>query len=84
MPEEKIGIVTGYFSKIGVAVIKITSGSLKIGDEIHIKGHTTDFSQRVESMQISNQPVNEVKVDDEFGLKVNDRVRRNDEVFKVT
>jgi len=83
MPEEKIGIVTRYFSKIGVGIVELTSGALKIGDEIHFKGHTTDFTQKVESMEVENQSIKEAKKGDEFGLKVDEKVRINDNVFKI-
>lgn len=82
--EEKIlvGKVTHYFTKIGVAVIKLTD-TLKIGDEISIEGHTTNFRQKVESMQINKVPVREAKAGDEIGLKVVERARPNDNVYKI-
>ena len=83
MPEEEVGKVVGYFSKIGVAAIDITQGSLKVGDKIHIKGHTTDFEQVVESIQIEHQNVQEAKPGDSIGIKVKDRVRDHDMVYKV-
>ena len=57
MAEQKIGIVIHYWSQIGVAGLKITDGELKVGDTIHIRGHTSDFTQSVESIQMENQPV---------------------------
>lgn len=83
MPEEEVGKVVGYFSKIGVAAIDITQGSLKVGDKIHIKGHTTDFEQVVDSIQIEHQNVQEAKPGDSIGIKVKDRVRDHDMVYKV-
>lgn len=83
MPEEKIGRVTDYFAKIGVAAVEITSGVLRIGDTIHIKGHTTDFQQVVDSMQIEKQPVQEAGPGQLVGIKVRDRVRDHDVVYKV-
>jgi len=83
MVEEKIGIVEHFFTKIGVAAIRITDGELKIGDTIHIVGATTDFKQKVESMQINKQPVDVAKPGDEIGIKVIDRVREHDVVYKV-
>ncbi|HHF55337.1 MAG TPA: translation elongation factor-like protein [Thermoplasmatales archaeon] len=80
---EEIGYVEHYFSKIGVAAIKITNGNLKIGDKIHIKGATTDFEQTVESMEINRQKIEEAKPGDEVGIKVIDRVREGDKVYKV-
>ncbi len=79
---EEIGVVTHFFSKIGVAAIKLT-GSLKIGDKIRIKGATTDFEQTVESMEINRQKIEEAKAGDEIGIKVIDRVREGDKVYKV-
>jgi len=80
---EEIGYVEHYFSKIGVAAIKITNGNLKIGDKIHIKGATTDFEQTVESMEINRQKIEEAKPGDEVGIKVINRVREGDKVYKV-
>ena len=83
MVEEKIGVVEHFFTKISVAAIKITDGELKVGDTIHIVGATTDFKQKVESMQINKQPVDVARPGDEVGIKVIDRVRENDVVYKV-
>jgi len=78
--EKEIGQVSSYFNKPGVAAIKL-SGKLKVGDKVHIKGHTTDFKQKVGSMQIENKKVKEGKKGDHIGIKVSDRVRPNDKVF---
>ena len=67
-PGERIGIVTHYFSHISVAVIKIESGQLRVGNTIHIRGHTTDFKQRIDSIQVEHKPVQEVGPNDDFGL----------------
>jgi translation elongation factor EF-1alpha len=83
MPEEKVGVVKDYFAKINVAGIDIT-GKLKAGDTIHIKGHTTDFEQVVESMQIEHEQVEEAKSGDAIGIRVNERCRGGDTVYKVT
>lgn len=83
MPEELIGRVSDYFGKIGVAAIELT-GNLKVGDKIHIKGHTTDFEQTVDSMQIDRQGVQEAKTGDSIGIKVKEYCRGKDSVFKVT
>jgi hypothetical protein len=82
-PGERIGVVTHYFSHLAVAVIKLESATLHVGDAIHIRGHTTDFSQRVESLQVDHAAVDEVGPNDDFGLKVNQHVRENDIVYKV-
>lgn len=84
MPEQEIGHIEHYFNKAAVAALKITKGDLKIGDTIHIKGHTTDFSQTIESMQIDHKAVTEVKSGDDVGIKVKDHVRDKDTVYKVT
>ena len=83
MPEEMVGKVASYFKKIDVAAIDITNGTLKVGDTIHIQGHTTDFTQNVESMQIEHEQVEEAKAGDSIGIKVKDAVRHNDTVYKV-
>jgi len=84
MPEEEIGKISDYFRKIGVAAIEITQGTLSVGDTIRIKGHTTDFTQVVESMQVEHQNVQTAKAGDSIGIKVKDHVRDHDEVYKVT
>ena len=83
MPEELIGKVSDFFARPVVAGIELI-GTLKLGDKIHIKGHTTDLELTVESMQINNVNVNEAKAGDSVGIKVSDRVRRGDAVYKVT
>jgi translation elongation factor EF-1alpha len=83
MPEEEIGRVSGYFAKIGVAAIELT-GSLSVGDTIHIKGHTTDFEQNIDSMQIEHQSVEKANPGDSIGIKTKERVREHDVVYKVT
>ena len=83
MVEEKIGIVHHFFSKVQVAAIKIENGTLSIGDTIHIVGAHTDFQQKVESMQINMNPVESVKAGDDVGIKVIDRVREHDIVYKI-
>jgi putative protease len=82
--EEEIGRITHYFSRIGVGVLEITAGELRMGETIHIKGHTTDFYQKVESMQVEHQPVSVARKGDSVGLKVIEPVRQHDKVFKVT
>ncbi len=82
--EEEIGKITHFFSKINVGILILLKGKLKIGDIIHIKGHTTDFHQRIESMQIEYAPVDSIKAGVEAGIKVENAVRENDIVFKVT
>jgi len=83
MPEVEIGKVTDFFAKPVVAGVEL-SGVLKIGDKIHIKGSTTDMELAVESMQIDRVNITEGKSGDLIGIKVPDRVRRGDKVYKVT
>ena len=83
MEEEKLGVVTDYFSKPGVAAMEITEGVLKIGDRIHIKGHTTDFEETVSSMQVEHSAVEEAKAGDLVGIKVSEKARPNDQVYKI-
>jgi len=80
--EKQIGKVSSYFSHAEVAAIKL-SGALKVGDKIHIKGHTSDFEQKVDSMQINRKPVKAAKKGDEIGIKVKEKVRPNDKVYLV-
>lgn len=82
-PGDRIGIVTHYFSNISVAVVKIESGRLRVGDTIHIRGHTTDFKQRIDSLQVEHKPVPEVGPSEDFGLKVSQHARENDVVYLV-
>jgi putative protease len=81
--EKEVGKVSGYFSHVGVAAVKLTS-SLKVGNKIHIKGHTTDFETVVKSMQIEKKDVKEAKAGDHIGIKVPERVRPNDIVYLVS
>jgi len=82
MKEVKVGKVVSYFTHVEAATMEL-EGNLKIGDTIHIKGHTTDFEQKIESMQIENKPVEEAKAGDSIGVKVEERARHNDVVYKV-
>jgi len=84
MAEQKIGVVTHYFGKIGVAALKITAGELRVGDTIHVKGHTSDFTQTVDSMQVEHESVEVARVGDEVGMKAAEYARENDSVYKVT
>ena len=83
MPEEQVGRVTHYFGKVSVAGIDVTAGEIKVGDTIHITGHTTDFNQTIDSMQIDNQNVERATKGDSIGIKVPDRVRAHDIVYRV-
>jgi selenocysteine-specific translation elongation factor len=83
MPEEVIGQVSDFFARPVVAGIELTA-PLKLGDKIHIKGHTTDLEMTVTSMQVNNVTVNEASAGDSIGVKVSDRVRKSDTVYKVS
>lgn len=84
MAEEKeIGKISHYFGKISVAAFKVEKEGLKVGDTIHIKGHTTDFVQKIESIQLEHKSVNEAKPGEDVGIKVKDHVREHDVVYKV-
>lgn len=83
MAEEKeIGKITHYYGHISVGIVEL-SDSLKVGDTIHIKGHTTDFTQGVDSMQIEHKNISEAKSGDIIGIKVIEKVHPNDKVYKV-
>jgi putative protease len=82
MEEKKVGEVIKFFGKISVAAIRLTD-SLQVGDTIHIQGHTTDCTQTVGSMQIENQNVDKADPGADIGIKVEDRVREHDVVYKV-
>jgi len=81
--EEEIGRVRDYFARIGVAGIDL-SGRLKVGDTIHIQGHTTDLQQAVDSMQIEHDNVQEAGPGDSVGVKVQESSRSGDRVYRVT
>ena len=80
---EEIGVVTHYFSHVKAAVIKMTRGSLSQGDTIVIKGHTTDFKEKVNSIQLDHAPLENAVADQEIGLKVKAKVREHDVVYKL-
>ncbi|MBI4010568.1 MAG: translation elongation factor-like protein [Candidatus Aenigmarchaeota archaeon] len=83
MEEKKlVGTVEHYYSKIGVAVINL-EGSLSVGDKISIEGATTNIQQNVDSMQVEHEVVENAKAGDAVGLKVVDRVRPGDQVYKI-
>lgn len=82
-PGERIGVVTHYYGNLLVAIVKLEAGTLRVGDTIHIRGHSSDFSQRVESLQVEHAAVNEVGPNDEFGIKVVQHAREHDIVYKL-
>ena len=83
MSGRQVGQITHYFDHINVAALELTE-PLRVGDIIHILGHSTDFKQEVTSLQIEHQSVNEAKPGDDVGMKVDQRVHPHDKVFKLT
>lgn len=83
MEKKLIGKVTHYFGNLGVGVIDLVD-SLKVGDKISIEGATTNFQQEVKSMQIDRKDIEEAKKGDDIGIKLSDKVREGDQVFKIT
>ena len=83
MEEKKVGFVSNYFGKISVAAVEITDGTISVGDTLHFLGHTTDCESRVSSMQIEHKSVSEAKKGDSVGIKVSEKVREKDKVYKI-
>lgn len=83
MAEELVGSITHYFAKPEVGVVKLV-GDIKVGDVLHIRGHTTDVEQAITSMEVDHAAVEMAAAGTEVAFKVNDRVRKGDEVYKVT
>ena len=82
--EERVGVVTHYYTHLGVAVVYLDAGVLREGDTIRIKGHTSDFTQKGVSMEIDHLHVREVRPGQSFGLKVKEHAREHDVVYRVT
>jgi hypothetical protein len=80
---EEAGVITHYFPKVDAAVIKLTKSSLSIGDSIVIKGHTSDFKEKVQSIQLDHTPIQNAEKGMEIGLKVKSKVREHDVVYKI-
>ena len=83
MADQRIGEVMKFFSKPSVAAVKITEGEIRVGDTLKFTGHTTDLTMPLDSMEVNNQSVPQASTGDYVGIKVPDRVRPGDEVFKV-
>jgi hypothetical protein len=81
--EVKVGTVTDYFAKIGVAAVRLTDGPLAVGDTVRIHGHTTDLTQPVESLQLDHHAIPRADPVAEVAIKVRERVRKHDAVFRV-
>lgn len=80
---ERIGVVTHYFNHLSVAILKLEKGVLRVGDLIHIKGHTSNFAQPVDSMEIDHVHVNEARPGQSFGLRVKEHAREHDVVYRA-
>jgi translation elongation factor EF-Tu-like GTPase len=80
---ERIGVVTHYYNHLSVAILKLEKGILRVNDHIHIKGHTSDFAQPVDSMEIDHVHVNEARPGQSFGLRVREHAREHDVVYKA-
>ncbi len=83
MEEQEIGKITHYFGRIGVAAIELTKGSLAVGDTIRVKGHTSDFTQTIDSMQIDGKDVPRAEPGQSVGIKAAEHARPHDVVYKV-
>jgi len=83
MTEEQVGVVVKFFAKPGVAAIEVSGAGIKKGDTLRFNGHTTDFTDAVSSIELDNKPIDEAKAGDLIGIKVKDRVREGDKVYKV-
>lgn len=84
MSEIKIGEVIKFFAKPSVAAVKVINGEINVGDTLKFTGHTTDINLTIDSMEVNNQRVQKAVAGDYIGVKVPDRVRPGDEVFRVT
>lgn len=83
MAEDQVGKVVNYYAKPGVAAVEVTNGSIQKGDILKFKGYTTEFDEIVTSMEIENQSVEEARKGELVGIKVKEKVRENDKVYKV-
>lgn len=81
--EQKIGVVEKFFSKIGVAAIRVTEGTLRVGDRIRIRGHTTDLETTIDSMQMEHVSVEKAEPGASIGVKIPGRAREHDVVYKI-
>ena len=84
MPEQEIGVVTHYYGRPHAAVVRIEVSELRTGDTIHVRGHTTDFYQRIEHLEHDHAPVERAAPGDDIAVQVSQRVREGDVVFRLT
>ena len=78
--KDQIGVITHFYSKIGVGIIKL-SKDLKVGDTIQIKGSTSDFKQKIEEIQLDHKSIEKGEKGQEIGVKLNEKVRDGDVIF---
>jgi translation initiation factor IF-2 len=83
VPEQEIGVVTHYFDQPKVAVVRLSAGEIVLGDTLHFRGHTTEFTETVGSMEVDHQRVERAQAGEEVAIQVVGRVRKHDKVFKV-
>jgi len=83
MTEKKIGNITHYYNHLHVATVKITDGELRVGDMIHVEGHTSDFTQKIDSMELDHASVEVAKSGDIVGIEIREYVREHDNVYIV-
>jgi translation elongation factor EF-1alpha len=83
MSEQLVGSVTHFFKGPSVAVVKVSEGHINVGDKLRFVGHTTDFTETVASMEVDHQKVEHAEAGDEIAIKVIDRARQHDQVFRV-
>ncbi len=83
MSEQLVGTVTHFFKGPSVAVVKVVEGEIAVGDEIHFVGHTSDFTERVTSMEVEHQKVEHAQAGDEVAIQVVERARPHDQVYKI-
>jgi putative protease len=82
--EQLIGRISHYYTHLGVGIVEVADGEVRVGDVLHFKGHTSDFQQKITSMQYEHKNIEVAKPGESVGIKTDQHVRENDEVFKVT
>jgi putative protease len=80
----RVGVITHYYPHVDAGIVSLERGELKVGDTLHVRGHTTDFYQRVDRMELDHQPVTTARAGQQVGIHVSQRVREGDEVFLVS
>ena len=81
--EERLGVITHYYTHLGVAIVRLETGVVREGDTVRFKGHTSDFTQTVGSIEVNHMHINEVRAPQSFGMKVKEHARENDVVYRV-